>query len=45
MDELLECYLISGDFAYLIRVAAAGTTAYERLCPERLCLLPGIAQT
>lgn len=45
MDEVLECYLISGDFDYLIRVAAAGTNAYERIYRERLCLLPGIAQT
>jgi len=45
MDEVLECHLISGDFDYLIRVAATGTTDYERLYRERICLLPGIAQT
>lgn len=44
MPEVLECYLISGEFDYLIRVAARNTEDYERLYRDRLTLIPSVAQ-
>lgn len=44
MPEVLECYLISGEFDYLIRVAAKNTEDYENLYRNRLTLIPSVAQ-
>lgn len=44
MPEVLECYLISGEFDYLIRVAAKNTDDYEGLYRNRLTLIPSVAQ-
>ncbi|MEY8838429.1 Lrp/AsnC family transcriptional regulator [Cribrihabitans sp. XS_ASV171] len=44
MPEVLECHLISGEFDYLIRVAARDTEDYENLYRERLTLIPSVAQ-
>ncbi len=44
MPEVLECHLISGEFDYLIRVAARNTEDYETLYRERLTLIPSVAQ-
>ena len=44
MPEVLECHLISGEFDYLIRVAAKNTEDYESLYRERLTLIPSVAQ-
>jgi Lrp/AsnC family leucine-responsive transcriptional regulator len=44
MPEVLECHLISGEFDYLIRVAARDTEDYERLYRDRLTLIPSVAQ-
>ena len=44
MPEVLECHLISGEFDYLIRVAARNTEDYESLYRERLTLTPSVAQ-
>lgn len=44
MPEVLECHLISGEFDYLMRVAARNTEAYERLYRDRLSLIPSVAQ-
>lgn len=44
MPEVLECHLISGEFDYLIRVAARNTEDYEVLYRQRLTLLPSVAQ-
>ena len=44
MPEVLECHLISGEFDYLLRVAARNTEDYERLYRDRLTLIPSIAQ-
>ena len=44
MPEVLECHLISGEFDYLIRVAARNTEDYEALYRERLSLIPSVAQ-
>lgn len=44
MPEVLECHLISGEFDYLMRVAARNTEDYEALYRERLTLIPSVAQ-
>lgn len=44
MPEVLECHLISGEFDYLIRVAARSTESYEKLYRNRLTLIPSVAQ-
>jgi DNA-binding Lrp family transcriptional regulator len=44
MPEVLECHMISGEFDYLMRVAARNTEAYEQLYRNRLSLIPSVAQ-
>ncbi len=44
MPEVLETHLISGEFDYLIRVAARGTTDYEKLYRNRLSQIPSVSQ-
>ncbi|KAA0912143.1 Lrp/AsnC family transcriptional regulator [Aquicoccus porphyridii] len=44
MDEVLECHLISGEFDYLIRVAARSTEDYEKLYRDRLSEIPSVTQ-
>lgn len=44
MPEVLECHLISGEFDYLIRVAARNTESYEELYRERLSMIPSVSQ-
>lgn len=42
IPEVMECYLMSGDFDYLIRVIVKDTADYERLHRHFLTRLPGI---
>ena len=42
VPEILECHLMSGQFDYLLRVAAADTTDYERIHRTKLSRLPGL---
>jgi DNA-binding Lrp family transcriptional regulator len=42
VPEILECYLMSGQFDYLLRVAAADATDYERIHRTKLARLPGL---
>lgn len=42
IPEVLEAYLVSGDYDYFIRVAVEGTRGYERFLRERLYKIPGI---
>jgi Lrp/AsnC family leucine-responsive transcriptional regulator len=42
--DVMECYLMSGDADYLLRVAAADTADYERIHRTRLARLPGVAR-
>ncbi|MCZ8233997.1 MAG: Lrp/AsnC family transcriptional regulator [Inhella sp.] len=42
IPEVLEAYLVSGDYDYLIRIAVRDTQDYERLLRERLYRIPGI---
>ncbi|WP_175423750.1 Lrp/AsnC family transcriptional regulator [Inhella inkyongensis] len=42
IPEVLDAYLVSGDYDYIIRIAVADTRDYERLLRERLYKIPGI---
>lgn len=42
IPEVLEAYLVSGDYDYVLRIAVRGTRDYERLLRERLYKIPGI---
>ena len=41
-DEVMECYLMTGDSDYLIRVAVPDIPALERFILEQLTPIPGI---
>ncbi len=41
-DEVMECYLMTGDSDYLIRVAVANIGALEKFILEQLTPIPGI---
>ena len=41
-DEVMECYLMTGDSDYLIRVAVANIEALEKFILEQLTPIPGI---
>lgn len=42
VPEILECHLMSGQFDYLLRVAAADAADYERIHRSRISRLPGV---
>ncbi|WBY03002.1 Lrp/AsnC family transcriptional regulator [Ramlibacter tataouinensis] len=41
-DEVMECYLMTGDSDYLIRVAVSDIAALERFILDQLTPIPGI---
>lgn len=42
IPEVIEAYLVSGDYDYLLRVAVRDTRDYERLLREKLYKIKGI---
>jgi Lrp/AsnC family transcriptional regulator, leucine-responsive regulatory protein len=42
IPEVIEAYLISGDYDYYIRIAVRDTRDYERLLRQKLYRIPGI---
>ena len=42
IPEVLEAFLVSGDYDYYIRVAVEDTRGYERFLREKLSKIPGI---
>ena len=44
VPEVMECYLMSGEYDYLLRVVVADATDYERIHHEQLTSLPGVAR-
>lgn len=42
IPEVVEAYLVSGDYDYYIRIAVRDTRDYERLLREKLYRIPGI---
>jgi Lrp/AsnC family leucine-responsive transcriptional regulator len=43
IEDIQDCYLLSGDADYLLRVAASDLDSYERFVRQRLHAIPGIA--
>lgn len=41
--EVMECYLMTGDSDYLLRVVASDLAAYERFLMDKLTRVPGVA--
>ncbi|MEO0436120.1 MAG: Lrp/AsnC family transcriptional regulator [Pseudomonadota bacterium] len=44
IPEIMECYLMSGDSDYLLRVIVADASDYERIHSQHLTRLPGVAR-
>ena len=44
LPEVMECYLMSGDADYLLRVIVADARDYERIHSQALTRLPGVAR-
>lgn len=42
--DVLECYLMTGDYDYMVRVEAADPADYERVHRDQLARLPGVAR-
>ena len=42
VPEVMECYLMSGEYDYLLRVVVADAADYERIHHEHLTRLPGV---
>ena len=45
LPEVQECYLVSGNFDYLIKARVADMNAYRRLLGETLLTLPGVQES
>lgn len=45
LDEVQECYLVSGNFDYLIKARVADMNAYRALLGETLLALPGVQES
>lgn len=43
LDEVLDCFLMSGQQDYLLRVVSKNFKSYERFIRERLSKVPGIS--
>lgn len=44
IPEVMECYLMTGDFDYLLRVVVADTADFERVHSRHLTQLPHVAR-
>ena len=44
IPEVMECYLMTGEFDYLLRVAVSDMADFERLHKDALTRLPGVAR-
>lgn len=44
IPEVMECYLMTGDYDYTLRVVVADTADFERLHSKHLTRLPGVAR-
>jgi Lrp/AsnC family leucine-responsive transcriptional regulator len=45
LPEVIEAYLMTGDYDYYIKVAVAGTAGYEEFLREKLYKMPGVRHT
>jgi len=44
IPEVMECYLMTGDYDYLVRVVVADTADFERIHSQHLTRLPGVVR-
>ena len=44
IPEVMECYLMTGEFDYLLRVVVANMADFERIHKDALTRLPGVAR-
>lgn len=44
IPEVMECYLMTGDYDYTLRVVVADTADFERVHSKYLTRLPGVAR-
>lgn len=44
VPEIMECYLVTGEYDYLLRVVVRDTVDYERVHHQHLTTLPGVAR-
>jgi Lrp/AsnC family transcriptional regulator, leucine-responsive regulatory protein len=44
IPEVMECYLMSGDYDYLLRVVVADMADFERIHSQHLTRLPGVVR-
>ena len=44
LPEVIECYLMSGEYDYLLRVVVADTADFERVHSQHLTSLPNVAR-
>lgn len=42
-SEVMECYLMTGDYDYLLRVVTSDLAAYERFLMDKLTKVPSVA--
>lgn len=45
MPEVIEAWLVTGEYDYVIKAAVGGTAGYERLLREKIYRLPGVRHT
>lgn len=45
LPEVVEAYLVTGEYDYYIKIAVAGAAGYERFLREKLYKIPGISHT
>lgn len=45
LEEIQECYLVSGDFDYLLKTRVTDMSAYRKLLSETLLRLTGVSDT
>ena len=43
--EVIEAYLMAGEYDFYIKVAVSGTTDYERFLRQKLYKIPGVGHT
>lgn len=44
MPEVLECFSVTGEFDYILRIVAPDLAAFSAVIMKRLLTLPGVAQ-
>ena len=44
IPEVMECYLMTGEFDYLLRVVVSDMADFERIHKQYLTRLPGVAR-